>query len=122
MSYGGMNIHVLIWQSDNKWNFWYASREYDYNSWVNIVSWILKGFQKLEILFKMITYMYRCIYMIIWKSLKNLLEAFDLYKYNSPKELKFTEVNNLIDRFHLKERLKKSFILCDKYYLDSWWI
>ena len=102
--------------------FWYASREYDYNSWVDIVSWILEGFQKLEVLFKMITYMYRCIYMIIWKSLKNLLEAFDMYKYNSPKELKFTEVNNLIDRFYLKERLKESFIMCDKYYLDSWWI
>ena len=112
----------LIWQSDNKWNFWYAFREYDYNPWVDIVSWILEGFQKLKVLFKMIIYMYRCIYMIIWKYLKNLLEAFDLCKYNSPKGLKFTKVNNLIDRFHLKEKLKESFIMCDNYYLDSWWI
>ena len=62
------------------------------------------------------------LYMNIWNSLKNLLEAFDLCIYNSPKGLKFTEVNDLSDRFHLKERLKESLIMCDKYYLDSWWI
>ena len=41
--------------------------------------------------------------------------------FDFPKGLKFTEVNNLIDRFHLKERLNESFIMCDKYYLDSWY-
>ena len=56
MSRGGMNIHITIWQSDNKWTFdIYVSKEYDYNPWLDIVSWILEEFQILEVLFKRIS-------------------------------------------------------------------
>ena len=51
--------HLVVWQY---MKFWSASREYDYKPWVDIVSWILVGFQILEVLWKMITYMYRFIY------------------------------------------------------------
>ena len=77
------------------------------------MSWILEGFQKLEVLFKMIIYMYRCMY--IYDHMKVFEEFARSIWFDSPKGLKFTEVNNLIDRFHLKERLKESFIMCDKY-------
>ena len=66
----------------------------------------------------MIAYVYRFIY----EHMKLFEEFARSIWFDSPKELKFTEVNNLIDRFHLKERFKESFIMCDKYYLDSWWI
>ena len=81
------------------------------------MSWILEGFQILEVLFRMIAYVYRFIY----EHMKLFEEFARSIWFDSPKGLKFTEVNNLIDRFHLKERLKESFIMCDKYYLDSWY-
>ena len=44
---------LVVWQY---MKFWCASREYDYKPWVDIVSWILEGFQILTVLWKMITY------------------------------------------------------------------
>ena len=103
---------LVVWQY---MKFWCASREYDYKPWVYIVNWILEGFQILEVLWKMITYMYRFIYkhMKIPEGLQ-LSEACTL---NSRKQYSI----RLKSLYRLKQSGRVWYNYLNEYLLKEWY-